>query len=248
MDSASASKPPAVPTAPAAPAPPAVVAAWPRPAQLTLVFLLGAATALLLAHAYSSSRWAGKPTELEPGAISAYRVDLNSADRAEFLQLPGVGEGLAERIEQYRREHGLFEDADELGQVRGVGPATLSRLKPLITARGKPVDEPLPEKSKRPSSSSKKQGGSKVSSKKAASLAVVVDINRATADELQLLPGIGPTLAQRIITARRQEPFRSVDDLRRVSGIGPKKLETLRPYVTVASPNREEDGGQLSNR
>lgn len=231
MDSAAAPNPP-----PAAP-PPAVVSAWPRPAQLSLVFLLGAATALLGVHAYSSSRWAGRPADLERGAISAYRVDLNRADHAEFLQLPGVGDGLAERIEEYRREHGLFQDEDELGQVRGVGPSTLSRLKPLITVRGKQADdEPPPEKSKSPSAASKKEAGQKGKStgKKEASLAAPIDINRASAEDLQRLPGIGPALSRRIVEARRQGPFKSVDDLRRVSGIGPKKLEALRPYVTVA--------------
>jgi competence protein ComEA len=58
-------------------------------------------------------------------------------------------------------------------------------------------------------------------------------VNRATAAELRRLPGIGPTLSQRIIETREEQPFRSTDDLRRVRGIGVKTLERLRPHVAV---------------
>lgn len=61
-----------------------------------------------------------------------------------------------------------------------------------------------------------------------------VDINRATVDELDTLPGVGPTTAQAIIDHRnRNGPFRSVEDLGKVRGIGPAKLAELRPLVTV---------------
>jgi competence protein ComEA len=63
-----------------------------------------------------------------------------------------------------------------------------------------------------------------------------ININRATAVELQALPGIGPKLAERIVETRAQQPFKSVDDLRRVPGIGAKTLERLRPFVTVDVP------------
>ena len=49
------------------------------------------------------------------------------------------------------------------------------------------------------------------------------------------LPGIGPKMAQRIVDERRKAPFKTVDDLRRVSGIGPKTLERLRPFIPVGS-------------
>lgn len=58
-----------------------------------------------------------------------------------------------------------------------------------------------------------------------------VNINSATIDELETLPGIGPSKAQLIVAGR---PYGSVDDLMRVSGIGPATLEGLRPYVKTA--------------
>lgn len=62
----------------------------------------------------------------------------------------------------------------------------------------------------------------------------VVNINTADAEQLQLLPRVGPSLAQRIIDFRQAHgPFGGVDELVAVKGIGERSLETLEPYVTV---------------
>lgn len=62
----------------------------------------------------------------------------------------------------------------------------------------------------------------------------LVNVNVATLEELEALPGIGPALGQRIIDHREEHgPFHVVDDLMNVSGIGEKTMEDLRPLVTV---------------
>ena len=61
-----------------------------------------------------------------------------------------------------------------------------------------------------------------------------IDVNHATVDQLDELPGIGPATAAAIVDHREQNgPFATVDDLEAVSGIGPAKLEAIRDLVTV---------------
>ena len=61
-----------------------------------------------------------------------------------------------------------------------------------------------------------------------------VNLNTATSEQLQLVPGIGPVTADKIVQMRKSYgAFKSVDDLRAVRGIGPKRLEKMRKYLTV---------------
>lgn len=66
--------------------------------------------------------------------------------------------------------------------------------------------------------------------------AFVVDVNQADWPELTQLPGIGETLAKRIVDSRENDgPFLDHNDLQRVRGIGPRTLERLRPYLLPAA-------------
>jgi comEA protein len=70
--------------------------------------------------------------------------------------------------------------------------------------------------------------------KKAGTTGLVIDINSASKDELVGLPGIGKTIAERIVLYRENEgEFTSIEDLQKVKGISKKKLEKLKPYITV---------------
>ena len=62
-----------------------------------------------------------------------------------------------------------------------------------------------------------------------------IDINSADEEMLTTLPGVGPKMATRINDYRKANgPFRSVDDLLNIKGIGPKVLDKLKPFVTVS--------------
>src|SRR5712671_1569249 len=73
-----------------------------------------------------------------------------------------------------------------------------------------------------------------VSGPRAIALGRVIDLNTASAAELDLLPGVGAAMAARIIEYRTQHgPFASVGQLDNVRGIGPRMMEKLRPLVKV---------------
>lgn len=65
-------------------------------------------------------------------------------------------------------------------------------------------------------------------------LSGVVNVNTATAAQLDLLPGIGAKAAKRIIELRAVKHFTKLEELRKVKGLGPKKLEKMKPFVAFS--------------
>lgn len=73
-----------------------------------------------------------------------------------------------------------------------------------------------------------------MSGDKLLTLGLALDLNAASREDLEALPGVGPVLAGRILAYRQARgPFRQLDDLLRVPGIGPQKLKQLRPFLTL---------------
>ncbi len=71
----------------------------------------------------------------------------------------------------------------------------------------------------------------------AAAGAQSVNVNTATVEQLQLLPNVGPAVAQRIVEHREANgQFKASEDLMLVRGIGEKSFEKLRPYVSISGP------------
>lgn len=73
---------------------------------------------------------------LPEGGVARGRVDLNRGSREALESLPGIGPALAGRILESRRTEGPFRTAEDLLRIRGIGPATLARLRPLIEPGG----------------------------------------------------------------------------------------------------------------
>lgn len=61
------------------------------------------------------------------------RVNINTASSAELDKLPRIGPKVAQRIIDYRKEHGPFKRVEELMKVKGIGEKTFARLKDLVT-------------------------------------------------------------------------------------------------------------------
>ena len=114
-------------------------------------------------------------------------------------------------------EGSIVADAVEAagGFRAGASPHTLNLAAPL--ARGDQVYVPGPDQT----SPTRVEDG-------------VVTVNRATASELEELPGVGPVLAERIVAYREANgPFQQVEDLLDVPGIGESKLASLRDMVRI---------------
>lgn len=149
------------------------------------------------------------------------RIDPNRADEVQLDRLPGIGPSTARSLVAAREAGALFRVPEDLLTVRGIGPATLSRIRDRLA-----LDDPPPTM-RRESAVGRITGAP-----------ALVDVNAADLEALQSLPGIGPALAERILVARREQAFTSLEDLVRVKGIGPATVERLRQHATVAGSAR----------
>jgi competence protein ComEA len=78
--------------------------------------------------------WQGKLIEIDRAEplTARFEVDINTADWPELMQLPGVGQTLAQRIVESRQADGPFADHDDLRRVRGIGPRTFEQIRPYL--------------------------------------------------------------------------------------------------------------------
>lgn len=181
-------------------------------------------------------------------------MDINRATAEEFERLPMIGPAKARTIAETRKKLGGFATIDQLDQVPGIGPKTVDRLRPYLRldtpGRGsEAVTTPTATRlavseSTRPVTSTTVTviaNRAPASSVRPTPMPVLpappaprININTASREQLDLLPGIGPAMADRILAVRaRIGRFASVDDLRHIKGIGPKVFEKLAPLVTA---------------
>ena len=168
---------------------------------------------------------------LEPGEL----IDVDKATVAELARLPRVGVALAKVIVADREARGAFASLEGLDRVTGVGPGLLRSLGPHLTfsgAAGSELAARVPGAAVGTAFAHSPVGDA--ISVRRGRQETVVNVNRATAVELEALPGIGPALARRIVADREaQGPFATVAALDRVSGIGPALLARLERLVTA---------------
>jgi len=67
-----------------------------------------------------------------PSRDTGFTLDINSAGPPELVQLPGVGPALADRIVEWRQQHGSFTTLEEIREVRGIGELTLEAIRPYL--------------------------------------------------------------------------------------------------------------------
>jgi competence ComEA-like helix-hairpin-helix protein len=74
--------------------------------------------------------------ETPPDGTTTKAVNVNTATAMELTALPGIGQAKADAIVKYREEHGPYRSPEDLLQVRGIGEALLTRIRPHITTGG----------------------------------------------------------------------------------------------------------------
>jgi len=134
-------------------------------------------------------------------------ININTASVSELAVLHGIGPGKAKAIVDYRTANGSFAEVEDLVRVKGIGKKTLDKLRDEIT-----VGKKLP---------------GMISGNP-------LNLNTATAKQLQSLPGIGAAKATAIVAARKSVgKFKSADDLVKVEGLSQKSVDNIRSMVTV---------------
>jgi competence protein ComEA len=98
-----------------------------RADQIAVALLSLFALATIAGYWFSQAKLRGRLIDIErpDRPAASFRIDINSADWPELIQLPGLGETLARRIVAWRKAHGRLTSIDQLRQVSGVGPKRL---------------------------------------------------------------------------------------------------------------------------
>lgn len=153
-------------------------------------------------------------------------IDINTADQKTLESLPGVGKATAKAIVAGRP----YKSIDDLKRVKGMSDAKIQALKDKVTVGGAAAptaSATAPQKA----SSTQKSATEKVS-KAASKLAPDqrININTATKQEIEALPGIGPVKAQAIIEGR---PYDKPEDIMKVKGIKQKIFDKVKDNITV---------------
>ena len=181
-----------------------------RAMSLFILFLLA------VFPAYAAERGAKPATAVPTREASAGKVDVNTADLQALQSLPGVGRQIAQAI----IDHRPYKTVAELERVPGIGSERLKDLRKHVRA-----SPPAAAKA------AAKAAGQRPTGR--------IDVNTASVEMLESLPGVGRQTAEAIVEAR---PFKAVDELENVRGIGPAKMRELRDYVMVSRTAGREVG------
>lgn len=155
-----------------------------------------------------------------------YLVNINTATSRQLQELSGIGESKAAAIIEYREMHGGFSDISELLNVSGIGESIFEKIRDNITVGDVPPKETTSPETSKPSPTAST----------ASAQIPVVNINTASIEELQQLPGIGSAKAMAIVQYRSVfGDFTDINEIKNVNGIGESVFEGIRDHITVGN-------------
>lgn len=193
--------------------------------------------AIALFTAFSMTGSFAQTTNTTPGAKAkpAASVDVNSADSKTLQTLPGIGSATAKRIIDGRP----YQTVADLAKVKGLTAAKLNAIKdrlvfgPAVTAPS--TNAAVPAKVKVAATNA--VTGRTATPKAAASTLApgqMVNINTASAADLDKVPGIGPVKAQAMVHYRAQNGnFKTIEDIQKVKGIKSATFAKIKAYIKV---------------
>jgi competence protein ComEA len=176
-------------------------------------------------------------SKVEPARETARgKVNLNAAGSAALEELPGIGPATAKAIIEGRP----WQSVDELEKIRGLGKNRIVALRDLVTFGDQPIPKEGTAATASPRIATAKEPPPRTAATKAATDSTKampklqpgqkININTASLEELDALPGIGPVKAQAIVAGR---PFKSIEDIKNVKGIKDGQFVKIQDMITV---------------
>lgn len=153
------------------------------------------------------------------------KININAASAQTLQELDGIGEKLSERIIEYRTHNGAFDTIESIMDVPGLGYEKFKDIEDFICAE---VVQAVG------SETVQAVNAEEYVATEAPKSGDKININTATAAQLQQLDGIGEKISQRIVDYRNKYgAFNSIEEIKNVSGIGDKRFETIRNNICV---------------
>lgn len=152
-----------------------------------------------------------------------YLINLNTATSRQLQTLSGINEAKAAAIIEYRETHGGFSDISELLNISGIGEEIFENIREYVTVGDIPPKETPPQSSAAAPVNTPTE-------------IPIININTASLEELQTLPGIGSAKAMAIVQYRSVfGDFLDISEIKNVNGIGEGIFEGIREHITVGA-------------